>query len=87
MIDPPRDEVRGAIEKCTMAGIRVIMITGDNLITTKAIAETLGITGGAMTGEEFENIEDKLHTLETISIFARVNPVHKQLIVKLLKSQ
>lgn len=41
MIDPPRDEVKDAMQRCETAGIRVIMITGDNLITAKAIAAEL----------------------------------------------
>jgi len=52
MIDPPRDEVRSAIEKCRNAGIRSIMITGDYALTAQAIAHQLGIEGDAVTGEE-----------------------------------
>ncbi|AHB41006.1 hypothetical protein P148_SR1C00001G0199 [candidate division SR1 bacterium RAAC1_SR1_1] len=87
MIDPPRDEVKDAMQRCATAGIRVIMITGDNLITAKAIATELGIKGEAMTGEEFEKAPNKEQLLQSIGIFARVNPAHKQTIVKILQSQ
>lgn len=87
MIDPPRPEAKQAIQQCKNAGIRVIMITGDNAITAKAIAEQLGIEGGVMTGEEFEKSEDQLMVIAQTGVFARVNPMHKQTIVKLLQSQ
>lgn len=87
MIDPPREEVKEAIQRCVTAGIRVIMITGDNLITAQAIAEELGIKGEAMTGSEFEQAENKDQILQSIGVFARVNPAHKQTIVKILQSQ
>lgn len=86
MIDPPRAEVKYSIEKCQQAGIRVIMITGDHLITAQAIAQELGITGKALTGEELEKIDLETE-IEAIGIFARVNPEHKLKIVDALKSK
>ena len=59
MIDPPRKEVKDSISKCQDAGIRVIMITGDQIITAKAIADELGIKGRAVTGQQL----DKIHNL------------------------
>ncbi|MBS3116128.1 calcium-translocating P-type ATPase, SERCA-type [Candidatus Woesearchaeota archaeon] len=86
MIDPPRDEVKGAIAKCHEAGIRVIMITGDQITTAKAIATELGIKGKAVLGEEIEKI-DLEKEINNIGIFARVNPEHKLQVVKVLKKQ
>ncbi len=86
MIDPPREEVKDAIMKCKEAGIRVIMITGDHIETAKAIGEEIGIEGRAILGSEINNIDlDK--ELDNISIFARVNPEHKLMIVNALKKK
>ncbi len=86
MMDPPRIEVRDAIIRCKDAGIRVVMITGDHVITAQAIAHKLGIEGKAVTGEELDknNLDEKI---KEISIFARVNPEHKLKIVDALKKQ
>ncbi len=82
MIDPPRQEVKGAIEKCRTAGIKVVMITGDHLATAKAIARELGIGGKAITGSELDHITDLASQVEEIGIYARVNPAHKTRIVE-----
>ena len=87
MIDPPREEVRGAIDKCRNAGIRSVMITGDYELTAQAIARQLGIEGDAVSGEELENMNDEAlrRRVKEISIFARVNPEHKIRIVRALR--
>jgi len=87
MIDPPRDQVRSAIEKCRNAGIRSVMITGDYALTAQAIAHQLGIEGEAVTGEELETLDDEAlkKTVKEISIFSRVNPEHKIRIVRALR--
>lgn len=89
MIDPPRKEVKEAIKLCKTAGIRVIMITGDNKETALAIAKQVGIIGGAIEGIEIEKLSlDSLKDkLKTINIFARVSPEHKVRILKALKSE
>ena len=84
MIDPPREEVKSSIQDCKDAGIRVIMITGDQLATAKAIAAQLGIEGKAVSGQDFESL-DLNKEIKEISIFARVNPEDKLKIVDALK--
>ncbi len=89
MIDPPRIEVKDSIQICKNAGIRVVMITGDNIITAKAIAEQLGIDWLTMNGLELDKISDRnlAKIIDKIGIFARVSPAHKQRIVTLLKEK
>ncbi len=89
MIDPAREEVRDAIAVCAEAGIRVIMITGDNIQTAIAIAKRLNITWKAMQGVEIEKLSDEelLTVLEEYNVFARVNPSHKQRLVSLLQQK
>ncbi|MBT8357949.1 MAG: cation-translocating P-type ATPase [Deltaproteobacteria bacterium] len=87
MIDPPRNQVKSAIDKCKHAGIRSVMITGDYALTAQAIAHQLGIEGDAVTGEELEKLNDETlkRTVKEISIFSRVNPKHKIQIVRALR--
>ncbi|HKL43750.1 MAG TPA: calcium-translocating P-type ATPase, PMCA-type [Candidatus Absconditabacterales bacterium] len=87
MIDPPRKEVKDAIVQCKKAGIKVVMITGDNIVTAKAIASELGISGEAMEGISLEKLNDSEieNLVKSVGVFARVSPRHKQKIVKALK--
>lgn len=90
MIDPPRSEVKPAIEECKRAGIRVVMITGDHQKTALAIAKDLKIASGeneTMTGQELNTLtDDQLRErAKAIRVFARVSPEHKVRIVKALK--
>lgn len=87
MIDPPRDEVKDSIKRCREAGIRVIMITGDQITTAKAIAAELGITGEAITGQQLDQIKNLEGSIDKIGIFARVNPEHKLEVVRALKQK
>lgn len=87
MIDPPREEVKTAIEKCKKAGIKVIMITGDHEITARAIAKEIGLAGKAMTGHHIDEIKNLEDWVEDIAIFARVNPEHKMKIIDALKKK
>lgn len=86
MIDPPRQEVKDAIKKCHKAGIKVIMITGDQINTAKAIAKELGITGEALTGQDLDKTNVNT-AIKKVGIFARVNPEHKLKIVEALKKK
>ena len=88
--DPPEPSVKKAISECEQAGIKVVMITGDNPITGTAVAKELGIfkeNDKVMTGDELDRIDDEdlLHEIEKISVFARVTPAHKLRIVELLQ--
>jgi Ca2+-transporting ATPase len=92
MIDPPRPEVRDAVELCRTAGIRPIMITGDHRDTAAAIAKQLDIASSddeIITGRELDQIpEESFEQLVTkYSVYARVSPEHKVRIVKAWKKQ
>ena len=92
MIDPPREGVKEAVQSCRQAGIKTVMITGDHIVTAKAIAKDLGIlTLGdkTATGEELEKIsqEQLEKDIMNYSVFARVSPEHKVRIVKAFKSK
>ncbi|MCI9404006.1 MAG: calcium-translocating P-type ATPase, PMCA-type [Clostridia bacterium] len=91
MIDPPREEVKGAVELCKTAGINVVMITGDNLDTAFAIASQLGICSDrsqAVLGAELETLgDDELKDrVKNIRVYARVSPEHKVRIVRAWKA-
>ena len=90
MIDPPREEVRGAVAICRTAGIRPVMITGDHMATALAIADELGIRregDGFMTGAELEKASDAEldAAVPRTAVFARVAPEHKVRIVRALQ--
>ena len=87
MIDPPRDGVRESILNAKKAGIKTVMITGDHILTAKAIAKDLGIYKDgdiAITGNELDQIPSRKFESEIMkySVFARVSPEHKVKIVK-----
>lgn len=89
MIDPPRPEVKAAIQEAKEAGIRPLMITGDHKTTARAIAERLGIIepgdeNGAITGQELNELSDQelKDQVAQYSVYARVAPEHKVRIVK-----
>ena len=91
MIDPPREGVKEAVATCKKAGIKTVMITGDHIITAKAIAKDLGILRGsdlAITGEELDKIPQRIlqKNIMNYSVFARVTPEHKVRIVKAYQS-
>lgn len=92
MIDPPREEVKEAVRQCKQAGIKPVMITGDHILTAKAIAKELGILDsntGAITGMELSKMSDEelSNKISNYSVFARVSPEHKVRIVKAYQSQ
>ncbi|KAF9105502.1 hypothetical protein BGX29_012078 [Mortierella sp. GBA35] len=95
MLDPPRPEVAAAISKCKTAGIRVIVITGDNKNTAESICRKIGVfskhedlTGKSYTGREFDDLSEKEQRLAVsrASLFSRTEPTHKSKLVDLLQS-
>jgi Ca2+-transporting ATPase len=91
-MDPPRDEVKAAVEECLVAGIRPVMVTGDHKATGLAIATALGIARPgdiAVDGSELERMpeQDLRAHLDRISVFARVHPAQKLRIVEAFQSQ
>ena len=87
MIDPPREGVKEAVQSCKKAGIKTVMITGDHILTAKAIAKELGILGNndlAITGKELDKISksELEKNISKYSVFARVSPEHKVRIVE-----
>ncbi|MEG2642533.1 MAG: HAD-IC family P-type ATPase, partial [Eubacterium sp.] len=87
--DPPRPTVAADIARCNAAGIRVVMITGDNGITASAIAKTIGMphADNIITGDMLETMDDAAlrEAIKTTNIFSRVIPEHKMRIVRAFK--
>ena len=91
MIDPPRTEVKPALEHARHAGIRTVMITGDFPNTAKAIAEAIGLLRPGkkvMTGAQLDELDDAQlkRIIEDTDVFARVSPEHKMRIVDALQA-
>jgi P-type Ca2+ transporter type 2C len=92
MIDPPRPEVKDAVLRCKIAGIRAVMITGDHKNTAFAIGKELDICKEAsevVTGEDLDKMTDRelASVIDKASIFARVSPNHKLRIVRAFKGK
>ncbi|MBI4143603.1 calcium-translocating P-type ATPase, SERCA-type [Candidatus Woesearchaeota archaeon] len=87
MIDPPREEVKVAIEKCKKAGIKVVMITGDHEITARAVAKDIGLSGKVFKCQQLVEIKNLEDLVDDIEIFARVNTELKIKIVDALKKK
>lgn len=100
--DPPRAEVARAIATCRGAGIRVVMVTGDNKTTAESIGAQIGLIeadafgepivpdGASLQGVDFEELKserEKSEAVTRLSIFSRVEPAHKAKLVELLKNQ
>jgi P-type Ca2+ transporter type 2C len=98
LVDPPRPEVRDAISRCTTAGIRPVMITGDHPLTAEYIAGELGICHSHMnqssnrhnvlTGRDLAELSDTAlrESVEKTAVYSRVAPVDKLHIVQALQA-
>ncbi len=92
MIDPPRKEIKKAVEKCLKAGMRPVMITGDHKETAFAIAKEIGMASDisqVMCGDEMDKLSDAelAKRLPELAVFARVSPENKVRIVQALKAE
>ncbi|XP_057974880.1 calcium-transporting ATPase 3, endoplasmic reticulum-type [Malania oleifera] len=96
MLDPPRDEVRDAMLSCMTAGIRVIVVTGDNKTTAESLCHKIGafdhlvdFVGCSYTASEFEELPALQQTiaLQRMALFTRVEPAHKRMLVEALQHQ
>ncbi|MDP4153443.1 MAG: cation-translocating P-type ATPase [Bacillota bacterium] len=89
LADPPRESVKEDIKHCVKAGVRVVMITGDNGITASSIARQIGMPNSdhIITGDELNKMSDEelRGRVKDVSIFSRVIPEHKMRIVKAFK--
>ena len=89
MVDPPREASLKAVHDAQQAGIRVRMVTGDDVTTGAAIAGQLGIPGEAMLGTDFAALsdEERLARIDDIGVVGRVAPEHKVLLVQTLRKK
>eukprot|EP01063_Lacrimia_lanifica_P005534 TRINITY_DN132_c0_g4_i2.p1 TRINITY_DN132_c0_g4~~TRINITY_DN132_c0_g4_i2.p1 ORF type:complete len:1011 (+),score=500.82 TRINITY_DN132_c0_g4_i2:63-3095(+) len=95
ILDPPRREVKGAIQECETAHVRVIVITGDNKDTAEGICREIGLfkpgestEGLSFTGQQFDSmtVEEQLKAVKTAKLFARAVPDHKKVITERLQA-
>ena len=87
-LDPPKESAKSAIQKLNRAGIRVIVLTGDNAEVTECICKKVGINSkNIVQGNQIENLADAgvLRLLKKTNIFVKLSPIEKARIVRLLK--
>lgn len=87
-LDPPKETAKDSIKKLNESGIRVIVLTGDNVAVTKCICKKVDInTSRIVTGAEVEKLNDSglKHLLKNVNVFAKLSPIQKARIVRILK--
>ena len=92
MIDPPRPEVKQAVEVCNQAKISSVMITGDHKLTAMSVARQLGLLGEhamTLTGKELDEVsnEEFDRQVEQVRVYSRVSPAHKMQVVEALQNK
>lgn len=89
IMDPPRKEVKASISECLAAGIKIKMITGDSLVTAKAVSDLIGLDGGVIEESNLRKLSKKdfNDTVRMNTIFARITPQTKFRIIQSLKEQ
>lgn len=87
-LDPPKESAKEAIQKLNKAGIRVVVLTGDNIEVTKCICKKVNINSKEIViGSQLDKLSDRavLRILKKTNIFAKLSPIQKARIVRLLK--
>ena len=87
-LDPPKESAKESIEKLNKAGIRVIVLTGDNADVTRCVCNKVGISSKRIvTGSDIDKLADigVIRLLRKTNIFAKLSPIQKARIVRLLK--
>ena len=92
IIDPPRENVRMAVEEARRMGVKTIMVTGDHKLTAMAVARMIGLEVGeenVLEGWQLDKMSDDelVNIVDKITVYARVTPEHKLRIVKALKKK
>lgn len=89
LMDPPREDAKEAVEACHLAGIDVVMVTGDHAATARSIASQVGIKDGqTILGRELENLDENkmIEIVTKAKVFARIEPIHKMKIIQAFRA-
>ena len=87
-LDPPKESAKAAIEKLNKAGIRVIVLTGDNSDVTKCVCDKVNInTSQILVGNQIDKMSDMAlkRVIKRVNVFAKLSPIQKARIIRILK--
>ena len=87
-LDPPKESAKEAIEKLNKAGIRVIVLTGDNSDVTKCVCDKVNInTSQILVGNQIDKMSDMAlkRVIKRVNVFAKLSPIQKARIIRILK--